>query len=269
MSHDKFPAPSQTREFEDKDKLRLVPVERLWKTASFNYGENGNYTPGQKEMNTNNGIVFAIDGNGSHGKVTYSEPGVLEEMQRDGYTYNPNGAVPVGNGLAPREMEEIMPDLAINRAARQSGAQNREATYTDRNGQEHPYVTSNPFEQGDFIEINRDIAEISQDGEKIWHVDLNRDKVADPDFVANVGKWNENNGVIEVITTAGDRQITKATDERRQRLADMGYTQNPDMAVAHANGEQWNTDRNWSQVNNPETGRDMGTAIEIWDQIAA
>ena len=268
QNHD-FPAPA-TAEIESSKELKTMPVER--RTVGISENPYGGPPPawqkGEKQYNVANGIVQFNDGDDPRfSDVALDDGRLISELKEQGYALNPEGRVLVGDGEHPNEAEHIMPDLALNKAARESGAQRREATFVDQNGTEQTYVTPNPFEYGDFVAINSASPEIAQDGTKVWHPSLLRQELEDPAFLAGVGRFNINNGVLALTTVAGERQITTVSAERVKRLQDMGYTQNENMFVPHSNGEQWNTDIHLMEQMNYATGKHMGTVPEIWERI--
>lgn len=267
MNHNNLPTNNPEQQ-KGTEELKLVPVERAVIGIATNPREESTYSKGAKEFNINNGIVQISDGEPGRGSVALAEDDLIKTLKEQGYHRNGNGLVAVGNGMHPTEMSDIMPRLAIDRAARQSGAQMRESTYIDNDGTEQTFVTANPFDDGDFIGINRETDEINANGEPVLHKDLPRDLIEDdPYFTDTIGKYNVNEGVISWVTPQGKVQISKATDERIQRLEAMGYGQKSDMNVPHSNGEQWNTDGYQARVINKVTGKPLGTVSEIWDRI--
>jgi hypothetical protein len=254
-----------------EDELVLVPVEQSVVGISQNPQEPAYYNKAMT-YNVNNGIVQSSEKGRGMVDVALAEPDYIAKLESQGYQRDSSASVDIGNGFHPIESTEVMPRLALDRAARESGAQLREVPFTNHKGEHDTHATANPLDYGDFIDITMDdSAEVNTDGEKIWHKSLLRDQISeDPEqFLLGVGRYNVNNGVIGWTTVEGHKQISVANKEVIKRLEDMGYTQKIDMAVPHSNGEEWNTDSTSHQIMDKNTGNYIGTVPEVWSRLVS
>jgi hypothetical protein len=254
------------------EELRPAPVEQLVLLPADAGG--GMVSDGQGGSKKSDPMTYAINGNllqfidpNDNSLLTSATKDIQARLDAEGYNRNDSmSVVGTGNDMPSVVLREDMLRLQVNRTALESGVSNRMVAF-GRNG-EQEIVTSNPFDSGEYLDVSNFEEDMGLPGPPVHYPQQLLERASRPDFpefLKSVGRFDTNNGVLTWVTSTGEQQVAPKTQEKVDRLIQLGYRQDS-IGVPLSNGvmtEESRQKRVFSRVN----GEDIGTQGEIWDTL--
>lgn len=243
-------------------KLHDIEPNVVMFTAEQPYAEAGAF-------NVQNGITTFSDHSTDSDEIVMmaANASYAATLLEKGYQQDDSLVVEIGAGETSFERESIWPQLLLDQAVQASKLKNRTAEYTDADGHTQEFITENPFDTSDYIELTRYTVESRPDGVVAGYEDFLGEQLHDPEFLKSVGKYNYHNGVLTWTTASDGVQLAPLGDARIERLEAMGYVRDETISVPHSNGEQWLDNDEQPQIYDVVTGKAIGTAAEIWTRL--
>lgn len=243
-------------------KLHSIEPNVVMFTAEEPYPEAGMF-------NAKNGIVTFSDTSGDSDEIVMmaANASYMTVLLEKGYQQDESLPVEIGAGATEFERESIWPQLLLDQAVQESTLKNRTAEYVDADDQAQEFITENPFDTGDYIELTRHTVEVRPDGIVTGYEDSLAEQMRDSEFLTSVGKYNYHNNILTWTTASGGVQLAPYSERRITRLEAMGYVRDEQITVPHANGEQWLDNDEQPQIYDIVTGEAIGTASEVWARL--
>lgn len=257
-SHVHGPKPTVTPSI----KLHDIEPNVVLFTAAEPYAEPGVF-------NSNYGIVTFSDRTTEGDEIIMLAANTthVDALLDKGYRHDDSLPVEIGAGQTEHERDVIWPQLALDKVVQATSLKNREATYTDSEGVVQRFITEDPFDTGEYVELSRLTVESRPDGIVTSYEDTLSELMKDEDFLRSVGKYNDHDGVLTWTTAAGHVQIAPMSKTRVTRLEAMGYVYDATIPVPHSHGEQWLRGDDQPQIRDVVTGEYVGTAAEVWQRL--